>query len=203
MINTFDIQEALRAWIADVGLQCVFKDDPRPAVRTTDDSTPFDNPGVIAILNIIGVARNGVDQLDFDQDPTPGSTKALAHVAGIRHLTVSCRIESYTQRAYADAMSWCETARSRLRLPRIIALLQAAGLAQIGTTDTVDLPTKVDDRMISCASFDVRLGTLATDSDAPSEAGDTLHSVDVRSNKFFDLDGNPTDSQMDETIEGP
>ncbi len=203
MINTFDIKQALRAWMADVGLQCRFKDEPRPMTRTTDDSTATNNPGVIAILNVIGSARNGVDQLDYDQDPTPGSKKALAHVAGIRHLTVSCRIESYTQREYADAMSWCETARSRLRLPRIISLLQAAGLAQIATTDAVDLPTKVDDHMISCASFDVRLGTLATDSDAPSQAGDTLHSVDVKSDKFFDLDGNPTDSQMDETIEGP
>ncbi len=202
MIDMETIKPALISWMEGVGVQAVFANDKRPSLRATGL-----NPGVLALLDVPVIADNGIDQLGW-QEAEPGSDNLLARVAGIRHMTVSCRIESFSHTPGSEAQFFCEKARTRLRMPRTILALQEAGLAQIESTPTVNLPRlRSDDgrsdRMLSAAAFDVRFAVLAEETETSEGALGTIGSIEVRSNDFKNVDGNNTAEQMDETITEP
>jgi hypothetical protein len=88
-------------------------------------------------------------------------------------------------------------------MPSVQSALQAAGLAQIESTPTVDLPIVRDDRAVSRAAFDVRFGVLAVEVEAATDSMGTIGSIEVTSNAFKNVDGTDTVEQTDETITEP
>lgn len=174
------VETAVATLITDAtGLRAVKRDGARPFAKSPTAKA-------LALYQIISRGSVGADELryagsgasipDPDQVPT---------AVGLRHVSVSIQVESYTQAAALEASSYLEALRTYIRLPQALAGLHAAGLAIIEAMPTIPLPYAADDRVYSRAAMDLRFA-LADD-----RVGDAIQSIErvIVSSELRGVDG--------------
>jgi len=207
MILLAAAQAAIMAWwttieIGGTPIQAVMVDSKQGGI--------FVKPEVRAIvkIDISAIRKIGQDETRFEMGIDPD--ELIPTINGNRVLTVSCRVDSFTQDDGNTAEHICEIARTRLMFPVILAALKSAGLALVDTFATVSLPFKVDDRVRSRAAFDVQFGIKAEETDA-TNVQDTIGSVELQSDVddmlpltgLTNIDGTPASTQIDLTVTEP
>lgn len=127
----------------------------------------------------------GQDEVHYDYDA--GEDKLLPVVCGPRQLWVSVRIESQAQTPGGDAMYYAARLASRLRWPRLAALLDAGGLAVAEIRDPVNQSYVQDGRQLSLAVLDLVCHTAENDTDQ-SAGGEYFNKVKASGDPDTDLE---------------
>lgn len=181
-MNLATIEPALLAVAAIVtGLPasaCVFENAPRPMVPA------------LATLSWLSRTGVGIDETSWDYaeaaDPLDEMTPS---VSGLRYVVVQFAVEVYAdQRSGHNASAIVERARTRLRWPRVLAALDAAGLA-LATVGPATVADYAGDggRQVSRSLFELRLNASAVETD---ESGRTSYIATVTaSGTVLDVDG--------------
>jgi hypothetical protein len=187
---------ALRDWWSTViingaHMQAVFVDEKRPFVSPTTKA--------IAVMTVMAIAADGHDEIRW----TTSGDELIPEVNGLRKITISCRVDSYSQNDDETAFYYAERGRSRLRLPRVQAALAAAGLALVQTTNTTPLPMQEQERAFSRAAFDATFAIVAIEREDLDQGQDTIGSVEMSSNQLLTNDGLPSETQINTVVTEP
>lgn len=158
------IKPALLSWVATAtGLEAVWRDDRRPWFPL-DASTPGH-----ALLHLFGARSVGVDETRWEHDGgAPSGEEITPSQVGSRIFTLSIFVQSLSHVPGEEAHHFLERARVRLRAPSSLEAFQAAGLAIVDSAQLLEIPTEIDDRVVSAAQLDVRFATLSTFDDTPT-----------------------------------
>ena len=113
-------------------------------------------------LQIDPVAGQGVDEVRH----TESGSDLVPTVAGLRQITVACRVRSRSQAPNKSARYYLEVLRSSLRKPTTLEHFQAYGLAIVRAEPTVNFDATFDERVESVAAFDLVLGLAVNDADS-------------------------------------
>lgn len=189
------VRNVLKRWFehATGGLQVVFQEEPRPFVDPVK--------GAFGLLNVLSIAPLGVDETRVALDlSAPIGQECVPTLTGLRRMTISCQVESFSQEPNESARSYLECARSRLRTAFAKHLFCQVNMALIDAQPTLNLDYMVDERMRSRGAFDVRFGIAACMLDEPLGS---IASVAIKSNTLNDDGGNPTIVQIDEVLTLP
>lgn len=167
---------ALKAWcLAGTGLTLVvLENEERPFVEQA-----------WLYLSVSRVAKLGVDDVGFSEPLGWAEGDQLVHaVSGNRVFTTRIHCDSFSQRANAFAVLHLENMRTASELPRLTALLDAAGVSIVDFGDIETEDYMVDERTISRAGMDVRFNVAVNMVDDPSglSFGDYVDRVAVSSN---------------------
>jgi hypothetical protein len=156
----------------------------------------------MAFLNFLNIAANGQDEIRREENEhNPDNLDE--EVNGLRQLTLSCRVDSYSQKATEVAELFAEKGRTRLKLPGVRKALQDAGLAYINAGPVIGLPHRQDDIEYSRAAFDVTFGVVAVERAEPQDAQGTIGTVEMSSQLLLNADGSPTDPQVETIVTEP
>lgn len=159
-MNHATLDEGLRAWAAALtGI-------PATCVRWENEPAVQGN-GALVFLRWVSEAAVGVDATHYtfaeNDDPLAEMTPTTT---GNRVAVLQVDVEIHDQRPGQNAHAIAARAATRVRWPRLLAVLEALGVAvaamgQIATTDYA-----VDGRVVSRRSFEVRLNGVASETDA-------------------------------------
>lgn len=160
-MNLATIEPALVQWAAaltGVEASCVLWENA-PRVR---------HNGRLVLLSWVSRTGVGVDATAWNYaanaDPLAEMTPSAE---GARELVVQVSVEVTTdQRPGYNAAALAEQARTRIRWPRALAMLEASGLAlaTVGPATQADYPA--DGRLVSRSLFEVRFNAVASEADA-------------------------------------
>lgn len=159
-MNLATIEPALVTWAAaltGVEASCVLWENA-PRVR---------HNGRLVLLSWVSRTGVGTDGTEYvyaaDADPLAEMTPTTS---GNRELVVQVSVEVTTdQRPGYNAAALTERARTRIRWPRALAMLEAVGLAlaTVGPATQADYPA--DGRMVARSLFEVRFNAVASEAD--------------------------------------
>ncbi len=183
------IQDGLPAWASDqMGIPVFWQDQPRPMV-----TTPW---GLLNVLAAVGVGEDEVRR-SFEPGNPPGE-EIEQYVVGNREVTISCRVQSNSQRLDKSARQYLETLRTKASGPESVATLQGFGLGFGEILSVVDLPDIRGSRKYSLASVDLRF--QAADEQQVESTG-YITSLELTSNKLKDAAGPIADAlQLDKEV---
>lgn len=160
-MNLAEIETALRSIAATVtgvtSALCVFENAPRPMSPN----------GVTVLLSWVSRTGIGVDSTSWEyasaSDPLDEMTPTTK---GAREAVVQIAVEVIAdQRAGHNAAAIVETARTRIRWPRVLAALEAVDLALATVGPATQADYTADGRLVSRSLFEVRLNGLSTATD--------------------------------------
>jgi len=183
------IGEALRAWasaLTGVPAGCV-RWEGEPAVQ---------HNGELVVLRWVSETGAGVDATHYDYvenvDPL---AEMVPTTTGNRVLVLQVDVEVDDLRPGTNAQAVASRARTRVRWPRMLALLDAVELAvgavgQLATTDYT-----ADEHVVSRRSFEVRLNAVAREADP---AGATSYIASVEADADIET---PAGTELPETIQ--
>lgn len=159
-MNHATLDEGLRAWAAaltGIPAACV-RWEGEPAVQ---------HNGAVVFLRWVSEAPVGVDATHYtfaeNADPLAEMTPTTT---GNRVAVLQVDVEVHDQRPGVNAHAIAARAMTRVRWPRLLAVLEGLGVAvaavgQLATTDYT-----VDGRSVSRRSFEVRLNGTSSETDA-------------------------------------
>ncbi len=137
----------------------------------------------------------GTEENTYTDDPLNG--KIVPVVTGIRTLSVSIFVDSYSQEPSKHALFLAERGRTRLALPKNLDFLAANGYSVIDRGSTISLPYVEDERMFSRAMFELRLGVLHVETETLStESKDWIDTVEITSDTLDDETETPVVPQL-------
>jgi hypothetical protein len=159
-VNHATIEPALLDWAAALtGVEracCHWQNAPR--VR---------HNGQLVLLSWVSNVQVGVDATDYayaaNEDPLLEMTPT---VTGNRLAVLQLDVEVHAQTPGANAAAIIDRARTRLRFPSALAMLEAAGLALASAEPAQTTDYKVDGRFVSRGTMDIRLKALSTETDS-------------------------------------
>jgi hypothetical protein len=159
------LQAAIKSWAALVtGLPVVWENEARPTIIRT--------PGYVILGTPSDITPKGQDWV---QTEVIGD-ELRPTVVGQRIFTVSFRVLTRSQLPAQSARYYTERARLSLKMPSVLATLQAAGLAVVRAEPTKQFDAPWDERMESIAAFELTLGAAVALQDIGDDLG-TIGSV--------------------------
>lgn len=170
-----------------------------PSFWAKDSNCVVDGPH--GELDIIANAQLGMDhaQHEFDAGGAAGEEMQVSQV-GNRLLTLNVQVQTWDQSLACSARFYLERFRTRVRWPSSLAELRVFGLAVVRVGNLLLLDPPKDDHAYSRASLDVFFSGHVLEEDAPTTY---IQSADIRSNQLTDVDGSPTETQIDTTVTIP
>ena len=174
------------------------------ALYAGDGKQPMVNPTLKAqaFYSFTSLRRLGTEETSHTVSGVTG--KLIPSVNGVRTLGLTIRVDSYDQRAGYTAHTIAERARTRIALPKTLETLALAGYAVIDTGPILALPFSVDDRVMSRAAFEFKLGVLSIESDTDVDnERDQIDSTEIDSDTLDDTGGTPLDEQINLTVTRP
>lgn len=137
---------------------CVFENAPRP--QSPDGRT--------VLLSWVSRTGIGVDATSWEYEAAADPLDEMTPTTkGAREAAVQIAVEVIAdQRAGHNAAAIVETARTRIRWPRVLAALEAVDLALATVGPATQADYTADGRLVSRSLFEVRLNGLATATDA-------------------------------------
>jgi hypothetical protein len=135
-------------------------------------------------LDLRGLTGVGVDETQYTYTPgSPGSLDTTQ--TGCRQVTLIVRAEMYRRADEADEL--LDKIRTRLRRRSSLATLLGLNLAIATIGPTISIPTRYDNRVISCSLMEVVLNGVAiddisTDTDPAGEGETWIATVDTTNN---------------------
>jgi hypothetical protein len=165
-MNWTAIQAALVSWAASatgLSVSWAHQNKPRGAYP-------------LATLSIVAEAQPGPDHVTYELDELTG--KLVPKVSGLRHLTVSLRVETLMGATYNPATTarhYTSLARASLRKQAALDALQAAEIAVIRALNVQEVPTFADDGTASVAAvLDVQFATVENIADSVTDYINTV-----------------------------
>ena len=147
--------------------------------------------GELSISSTVGI---GVDENIVTYDSTKPTGRELVRTAcGNRQFTLGCKVVSRDARPTKASIYYMEKVRTSLHKPSTIALFETAELSVATILASVDSLNPYQKREENWSIMDVRMNTVANETDAREEGG-YIDKTLVTS----DLDGLPDDLQLDD-----
>ena len=139
---------------------CQWENDPRVM-----------HNGSLVLLRDVSEVSVGIDATTYDYaadaDPLLEMTPI---VSGNRVLVVQLDIEVHDQSRGVNAGAIASHARTRLRFPSVLAMLEAVGLAVVGAEQVVVTDYELDGHMVSRRSVDLRFNGVDSETDTAGRA---------------------------------
>lgn len=152
--------------------------------------------GAIAVLRWVSEVSAGADETHYtfaaNADPLAEMTPTTT---GNRVLVLQVDVEVHDQRPAVNAHQVASRARTRVLWPRLLAMLDAVGLAVASVGQVLVTDYEFDGRMVSRRTVDVRLNAVARETDAD---GTTSYIATVETTAHI---GNPAGTELPVAIQ--
>lgn len=184
-------QDQVEAWMAaETGLRVYWENQDRN----------WEQAKAWGLLNIVAVVDNGVDDERYRDHPSPSAGAELErNVGGLRHVTVSVRVQSRTQRPADQSARWyLEKLRTSLRDPQVRRTYFAPfDINLIRMLSFQNLDFTEQRRTVSLGNMDVLFATTANRLGTETY----VETIEVSSD-VSDPDGNPISPslQLDDVV---
>lgn len=176
MIDHATIDDAIEAWITNMGLQAYYRDKEEPTTRMQSSVAGQITQAIASWKFLASHNPGGQDEVRYSENSGDNTLQDRV-VTGPRVFTVSVQVKSIRHNAPNHAFGLAERLRTRLRLPSQTILFRNAKIALADSEDVIDLSFKdKNGRTIGLAGFDVRFNVAANESDA---TGDTIKTIEL------------------------